>query len=64
MAYQSIYPYTGELKKTYENQSDEYVEDKLQKADALYHEWRNQPLDGRAEILHAVADNLDRKSVV
>ncbi|MFR0629189.1 NAD-dependent succinate-semialdehyde dehydrogenase [Limosilactobacillus mucosae] len=58
MAYQSIYPYTGELKKTYENQSDEYVEDKLQKADALYHEWRNQPLDGRAEILHAVADNL------
>lgn len=34
MAYQSVYPYTGELKKTYENQSDEYVEDKLQKADA------------------------------
>lgn len=63
MAYQTINPYTNKVVKTYENHDDAYVEETLTKAHALYKQWRNEPVEGRAKILHQVSqyftDNSD-----
>ncbi|ANK67263.1 NAD-dependent succinate-semialdehyde dehydrogenase [Loigolactobacillus backii] len=56
MAYKTINPYTNELVKTYPNHDDAYVEKTLSKADALYHQWRNQPVKERTVLLQAVSD--------
>lgn len=62
MAYQTINPYTNEVEKTYENHDDAYVESALTKAHALYKKWRNEPLAGRAKVLHQIAEVFTKKS--
>ncbi len=44
MAYQTINPYTNEVVKTYDNATTDQIEQALTTGDALYHQWRHEPL--------------------
>lgn len=61
MAYQIINPYTNKVEKTYENQSDAYVEETLEKANNLYKKWRQEPVKNRAQVLLKVSEYLNSK---
>ncbi len=60
MAYQSINPYTNEVIRTYDNISDEELENSLTRAHALYHSWRSDPAsyDRRKKQLRQLAREL------
>ncbi|MDQ0221512.1 NAD-dependent succinate-semialdehyde dehydrogenase [Streptococcus moroccensis] len=61
MAYQTIYPYTNEVLKTYDNCSDADIDKALEIGHQLYKTWRqDDKLQERKEQLHKVADILRR----
>lgn len=55
MAYQTINPYTNEVVKTYDNATTDQIEQALTTGDALYHQWRHEPVSSRAASLHKIA---------
>ncbi|MGZ7242456.1 aldehyde dehydrogenase family protein, partial [Streptococcus pyogenes] len=61
MTYQTIYPFTNEVLKTYDNATDADLETALDKAHLLYKKWRvENDLQERKIILHKVAELLRR----
>ncbi|MGT2907237.1 NAD-dependent succinate-semialdehyde dehydrogenase [Streptococcus dentiloxodontae] len=59
MAYKTIYPYTNEVLKEYDNISDADLENALATAHGLYKTWRNEDhLEARKAQLHQVANLL------
>ena len=56
--YQSVNPYTNETFASYDNPTASQIEDAINLADALYHKWRHETPESRAEILHQVADGF------
>lgn len=61
MAYETKYPFTNEVLNSYDNISDETIEDILATSHALYKKWRKQDaLANRKEQLHKIAEILRR----
>ena len=61
MAYETKYPFTNEVLKSYDNISDETIENILATSHALYKKWRQQDtLANRKEQLHKIAEILRR----
>ena len=61
MAYETKYPFTNEVLKSYDNISDETIEDILATSHALYKKWRKEDaLANRKEQLHKIAEILRR----
>ncbi|MCK1258387.1 NAD-dependent succinate-semialdehyde dehydrogenase [Streptococcus uberis] len=61
MAYKTIYPFTNEVLKEYENTSDAQLEEVLERAHKLYKKWRKDyQLETRKAQLHEVAAILRR----
>lgn len=61
MAYETKYPFTNEVLKSYDNISDETIEDIIATSHALYKKWRKQDtLANRKEQLHKIAEILRR----
>lgn len=61
MAYQTKYPFTNEVLKTYQDTSDQEIESALSDGHALYQKWRKQDhLDQRKKQLKALAKILRR----
>lgn len=61
MAYETKYPFTNEVLKSYDNISDETIENILATSHALYKKWRKQDtLANRKEQLHKIAEILRR----
>ena len=61
MAYETKYPFTNEVLKSYDNISDETIEDILATSHALYKKCRKQnTLANRKEQLHKIAEILRR----
>lgn len=61
MAYKTIYPFTNEVLKEYENTSDAQLEVVLERAHKLYKKWRkDDQLETRKAQLHEVAAILRR----
>ena len=61
MAYKTVYPYTNEFLKEYENHTEADLEDALAKGHSLYKKWRSENfLEERKAQLHKVADLLRR----
>lgn len=58
MAYQTIYPYTGELLKQYDDATPADLEETLATGHQLYKTMRDQPVAERAQILHQIAQAL------
>lgn len=58
MAYQTVYPYTNEVLKSYNNATDAELEEVLTTSAALYHQWRQEPAATRKPILHKIAAAL------
>lgn len=58
MAYQTINPYNNELVKAYPNATDQELEEALTVGHSLYKQFRKQPINKRADILHAVAAKI------
>lgn len=56
--YQSVNPYTNETFASYDNPTASQIEDAINLADALYHKWRHETPESRAEFLHQVADGF------
>ena len=61
MAYQTIYPYTGEVLHEFPNASDEKLEETLTVAHRLYQQWRREKLATRKPVLHRLATLLREK---
>lgn len=55
MAYQTTNPYTNEVVKTYPEATPAEVEAALAQAQALYKQWRNDPVSTRTPVLHKLA---------
>lgn len=61
MAYKTIYPFTNEVLKEYENTSDAHLKEVLERAHKLYKKWRkDDQLETRKAQLHEVAAILRR----
>lgn len=61
MAYQTIYPYTNQVLKSFDNATDADLENALATGHSLYKTWRAEGgLDQRKTILHKVAKLLRR----
>ncbi|CAM4246163.1 succinate-semialdehyde dehydrogenase [Streptococcus penaeicida] len=61
MAYKTIYPFTNEVLKEYENTTDAQLEEVLETAHQLYKKWRkDDQLETRKAQLHEVAAILRR----
>lgn len=61
MAYKTIYPYTNEVLKEFDNHTDADLDNALATAHALYKKWRAEGgLEERKAILHNVAEVLRR----
>ena len=58
MAYKTVNPYTNELVKSFPDATEEEIQNALSKGQALYKKWRDEPISGRAETLHKIADLL------
>ena len=58
MAYKTVNPYTTELVKSFPDATEEEIQNALSKGQALYKKWRDEPISGRAETLHKIADLL------
>ena len=61
MAYQTIYPYTGEVLHEFPNASDEKLEETLTVAHRLYQQWRQEKPATRKPVLHRLATLLREK---
>lgn len=61
MAYQTLDPTTGTLVKTFENISDENLEQKLMLADKAFNEWRFMPWQNKQEIFVKLAGILENE---
>ena len=59
MAYQTLDPATGTLVKTFENISDENLEQKLMLADKAFNDWRFVPWKKKQEIFLKLAGILE-----
>ncbi len=59
MAIESINPATGEVLKRYEPHSKARVEEKLQRASALFPTWRKTPFSERARLMRKVGELLE-----
>lgn len=57
--YESINPYTNEVFKTYENATNEEIEQALETSHQLYLDWRKQDPSQRATLLNKIADNFE-----
>ncbi|MBP2058043.1 succinate-semialdehyde dehydrogenase/glutarate-semialdehyde dehydrogenase [Lactobacillus colini] len=57
--YESVNPYTNEVFKTYDNATDEQIEQALKTTHELYLNWRNQDISERAKLLAKVADSFE-----
>lgn len=53
--YSTINPVTGELVAEFSSVSDREVDDALERAHTAYRQWREVPLERRADLLHRVA---------
>ncbi|KAA8325337.1 NAD-dependent succinate-semialdehyde dehydrogenase [Leuconostoc carnosum] len=62
MSYQTVNPFTDEVIKTYDNHDDAYVEEAIANGDALYKQWRNDPIASRADALNKLADVMSSKA--
>ncbi len=61
MAYKTIYPYTNEVQKTFDNTTDEALEQALALGHNLYKKWRvDDEFEARKMQLHKVASLLRR----
>lgn len=61
MAYETKYPYTNEVLKTYENTSDAEIQEALDKGHKLYKKWRkSDDLSERKAQLKKLAEILNR----
>ena len=61
MAYQTIYPYTNEVLRSYENLSDAGMEEALARAHGQYQAWQKyNDVEVRKQILRQVAALLRR----
>ncbi|MQS52599.1 NAD-dependent succinate-semialdehyde dehydrogenase [Companilactobacillus mishanensis] len=58
MAYKTVNPYNNELVKSYPDATTEEIENALSTGHALYKQWRDEPIAGRAKTLHKIADLL------
>lgn len=59
MAYQTINPYTNEVEQTFENTSDEQLDQTLETAHKLYLSWRaNNDIEARKDVLIRLAKIL------
>ena len=56
MAYQSVNPATGKLLKTFEEISDQQIEQKISKAAACFEIWKRKSYAERAQVVSKVAD--------
>ncbi|MBS0011569.1 MAG: NAD-dependent succinate-semialdehyde dehydrogenase [Bacteroidales bacterium] len=59
MAYKSINPYTGKLNRTYDQVSDEELDNILFSASRAYMKWRKERIEERQDLLLALADLLE-----
>ncbi|WP_201330476.1 aldehyde dehydrogenase family protein, partial [Lactobacillus nasalidis] len=59
--YASVNPYTNEVFATYENPSDQQIEESLALAHALYKKWRHEKPESRAALLKQIADKFREK---
>lgn len=57
--YKSINPYTNETFATYDNPTDEQIEQSLNLSYALYKKWKYEKPETRAKLLHKIALNFD-----
>ena len=62
MAYQTHNPYTGETTATFDTLTDEELEQKLQKSEAAFQEWRKTSFEERAKILNRAADLAEERT--
>ena len=53
--YESVNPYTNEVFASYENPTDQQIEESLALAHALYKKWRHEEPSSRAAILKDIA---------
>jgi succinate-semialdehyde dehydrogenase/glutarate-semialdehyde dehydrogenase len=64
MAYQSVNPATGKTLKTFEQLTDQQIEQKLAKAASCFETWKNKSYAERAKIVSKAADliraNVDK----
>ena len=61
MAYETKYPFTNEVLKTYDNISDQEIEKHLENGHRLYKQWRKEgQLEDRKAVLYKVAEILRR----
>ena len=61
MAYQTIYPYTNEVLRSYESLSDAGVEEALERAYGQYQAWqKDNDVEKRKTVLRQVAALLRR----
>lgn len=59
MAIATINPATGETLKRFEAHDDRTVDEKIERAQNTFAQWRLVPLTERAQMLNALADRLD-----
>ncbi len=62
MAYKTVNPYTGEDVKSFDEISNQDLDEKLQRASACFEIWRNTSFDGRTKIVQKVADLMRERS--
>ena len=59
--YESVNPYTNEVFASYENPTDQQIEESLALAHALYKKWRHEEPSSRAAILKDIAAKFQEK---
>ncbi len=62
MAYKTINPYTGKELKSFDEFTDEALENKLQAAQAAYEKWRHTTFQERSKIIQQVATLMRERS--
>src|SRR5258707_13236871 len=56
MAYETVNPATGECLRRFEEHSDADITAALNAAHSAYRTWRQESFEGRARLLHRLAD--------
>jgi hypothetical protein len=56
MAYETVNPATGQCLRRFEEHSDTEVSAALNAAQSAYRTWRRESFEGRARLVHRVAD--------
>lgn len=62
MAFKTINPFTGKDVKSFDDMSEQALEEKLQKAAACFKTWRNTDFAERKKVIQKVADLMRLKS--